>query len=324
MERCKVCIGPMTKYVVDAVIEFANEKNVAIGFIPSRRQIDLDQGYTSWTTQSFSKYVRSKTNNIFIERDHGGSNQGTNPDSGFASFTVDAKYFDIIHIDVWKQHTDLYKCIDKTIEFINYIYIKNPDIFYEIGTEQAIKRIDPWELDILLKKLKERLSPEKFDNILYVVVQSGTKLFKNTNIGVYNKENLKESIDVVKKYNKLSKCHNGDYLTFEQIHDKFNIGLDCINIAPEFGSMMSDVLLNVFNKYEMETLFNSCLNSGTWKKWVSPDYDPKQNPEELIKICGHYVVNNDEIKAIISKYPRIYGMVKEMVYYKLSGILNIK
>jgi len=325
MDACKICIGPMTKHVVDAVIEFANEKNVALGFIPSRRQIEYDpSGYTGFTTQSFSKYVRERTENVFIERDHGGAQQGSGSDSGFASFTADAKYFDIIHIDVWKQHTDLYKCIDKTVEFINYIYLKNPNVFYEIGTEEAIKRLDPWEIDIILKKLKERLSPEKFNNILYVVVQSGTALFKNTNVGIYDESRLKDMIDIVKNYNKKTKCHNGDYLTFEQIKHKFKLGLDCINVAPEAGLANTEVLLDVFDKYEKELLFNSCLNSGKWKKWVDPEYDPYANQEELIKICGHYVANNEEVKAITNKYTEIYKLVKENVYNKLSGILDIK
>ena len=53
----KYYIGPMSRNVVDAVIEFCNETNTLIGLIPSRRQIEWDGGYVNnWTTKEFSKY----------------------------------------------------------------------------------------------------------------------------------------------------------------------------------------------------------------------------------------------------------------------------
>ena len=60
----KYFIGPMSKNVVDAVIEF----NGDFGFIPSRRQVDCNGGYVNdWTTGEFSKYVNGR---VPIQRDH--------------------------------------------------------------------------------------------------------------------------------------------------------------------------------------------------------------------------------------------------------------
>ena len=54
-------IGPMSKNVVDAVINFDSD----IGLIPSRRQVDYDGGYVNnWTTKEFSKYSK----NIILKR----------------------------------------------------------------------------------------------------------------------------------------------------------------------------------------------------------------------------------------------------------------
>jgi hypothetical protein len=39
----------------------------------------------------------------------------------------------------------------------------------------------------------------------------------------------------VKSHNLISKEHNGDYISVSVIKEKFNLGLDSINIAPEFG-----------------------------------------------------------------------------------------
>ena len=73
----KIFIGPMSKNIVDAIIDYSNDNNVHIGLIPSRRQIEFDGGYVNnWTTQEFCDYVKSKTNNILLVRDHSGPLQG--------------------------------------------------------------------------------------------------------------------------------------------------------------------------------------------------------------------------------------------------------
>ena len=98
-------LGPMTKNVVDCCIEYANTFNFPLTFIPSRRQIEYNGGYVNnWTTKQFVEYVRSKTNKIKIERDHGGAGQGFLYDDGMLSLTEDCKYMDIIHIDPWKKY----------------------------------------------------------------------------------------------------------------------------------------------------------------------------------------------------------------------------
>jgi len=66
-------IGPMSKNIVDEVIRFANETDTEMVLIPSRRQVDWNGGYVNnWTTEEFVNYVRSRTSNVIIERDHGG------------------------------------------------------------------------------------------------------------------------------------------------------------------------------------------------------------------------------------------------------------
>ena len=89
MSDIKFYIGPMSKNVVDSIIEFVEETGNKIGFIPSRRQVEYNGGYVNnWTTEEFSKYVN---NRVIIQRDHGGPNQGIVKDDGFKSFEVDAK-----------------------------------------------------------------------------------------------------------------------------------------------------------------------------------------------------------------------------------------
>jgi hypothetical protein len=63
----KYFIGPMSKNVVDTIVEFCNETNNRIGLIPSRRQVEWDGGYVNnWTTKEFTEYVKSKTDKILL------------------------------------------------------------------------------------------------------------------------------------------------------------------------------------------------------------------------------------------------------------------
>ena len=122
----KFFIGPMTKNVVDAILE----SDCKMGFIPSRRQVEYDGGYVNnWTTKEFSHYVNGKT---IIQRDHGGPGQGHKLDDGLKSFQHDAKYFDIVHIDPWKIKQDFEGGFEETLSFIKYIYWINKNIeFYK-------------------------------------------------------------------------------------------------------------------------------------------------------------------------------------------------
>ena len=79
----KFFIGPMSKEVVDVILE--HDENI-FAFIPSRRQVEFSGGYVnSWTTETFSQYVKSIKHNFLICRDHAGGNQGAISDNGYDS-----------------------------------------------------------------------------------------------------------------------------------------------------------------------------------------------------------------------------------------------
>ena len=50
MKYPKFYIGPMSKNVVDSIIEFTGETNNKIGFVPSRRQVEYNGGYVNNST----------------------------------------------------------------------------------------------------------------------------------------------------------------------------------------------------------------------------------------------------------------------------------
>jgi len=322
----KYFIGPMSKNVADSIIEFCNETNNIIGLIPSRRQIEWGGGYVNnWTTKEFTEYVKSKTDKILLVRDHSGPRQGQFEDDGYESLTEDCKFFDIIHIDPWKKYPSFNLGLKETIRMIEHCYKLNPNLQYEIGTEEAIRRFEPYELEELVIQLKDKLDPIVFNKIKYLVIQSGTSLKGTNQTGNYDSFRLKEMIDVCKHYNLISKEHNGDYIPVSVINEKFKLGLDCINIAPEFGLIETLTYLDEIEKNwdfgTIENFWKICFESKKWEKWVNESFDPYIQKRDLIKICGHYVLSNPEfLNNIKSHFPNIDNKIKSNINNKLKEL----
>lgn len=318
----KYYIGPMSKNVVDCVIKHGQQHSV--GLIPSRRQVDYCGGYVNnWDTESFSNYVRSSKSSVILCRDHGGENQGQEPDDGKKSFLSDSKYFDLIHIDPFRVSNTMLDAAEKTKAVIQSI--SNSNLMYEVGTEEAIYKYQPEELKWFLEYLKMGLTEEQFSQIKYAVVQSGTRLdlATRTNTGNFNKRRLKSFIKVVKKFGLMSKEHNGDYLTDSfDVELRFESGLDAINIAPEFGQIESEYYLEECRKNEklFEELYWICYNSSKWKKWIK-DIN-RISKGELIMTCCHYILSDDFfLEKIKSKFPDADQLIQKRISSKLK-LLN--
>jgi len=305
----KYFIGPMSKNIVDSIIEFTAETGHQIGLIPSRRQVEWDGGYVNnWTTKEFSQYASSLT----LKRDHSGPSQGYTDDDGYVSLKEDCKYFDLIHIDPWKKHPEYNDGLQWTIDMINFCYEQNPNIQFEIGTEEAIRRFTPEELNSLVTDLSNQLDQEVFNQIKYLVIQSGTSLKENTNTGEYDKDRLLDMVKVAQRWNLISKEHNGDYIPTDLIKEKMNLGLDSINIAPEFGLIETQTYIN--NGINIDKFWKICYDSKRWEKWVGDDFNPFIQKEELIRICGHYVLSNPKFLKI---KPNIDSKIKSNIKEKL-------
>ena len=324
----KFFIGPMSKNVVDSIIQFSEEESTAIGLIPSRRQVEYSGGYVNnWTTAEFIEYVKSKSSNIVVERDHSGALQGHEEDDGLESLRADAQYgFDLIHIDPFKKYFHLEDALAETMDNIKFCNSINPDCLYEVGTEEAIRKYSPLQLDLFLNYLQHDLG-ELFEKVKFAVIQSGTKLESGKNIANLDEERCRRMVDVCKKHGLLSKEHNGDYITELDIKTRFDIGLDAINIAPEFGGIETACVLNELNKSESEDLFNIfyklCYDSNRWQKWFPKDFVPENNKEQLIRVCGHYVFATDEFSEIKKELSEIDHKICNQINKKLKSLHSI-
>lgn len=315
----KLYVGPMSKNIVDAVLEFNQFGQAKAGFIPSRRQIENTGGYVNnWTTTEFSKYVNS---GAIIQRDHGGPLQGLYEDDGLQSFETDADCCDIIHVDPWKRYPTFEEGFKYTVSTIKHLHQINPELLFEVGTEEAIRKFTSAELGNLLLGLQNELTAAEYESIKYAVVQSGVglDLGNKTNTGTFSKYRMSHMISVCEKYGLLSKEHNGDYLTPEQIKTRYQLGLSAINIAPEFGQIETQCYIDQMTTTDLDTFYDICYASGKWKKWVSPKFDPLKDKIKLVSICGHYVFAEPKFKEI---KPDIDSIVKQKVTDRLLGILS--
>lgn len=315
--NCKLYIGCVSKNTIDAVIEYSNENNIVLGLIPSRRQVDFDGGYINHTNKSLYDYVRSKSDNVILQRDHGGPSQGKKIDDGIISLLDDCKYYDLLHIDPWKQYSDLDVGLQKTKELIELCISNNYKGQFEIATEQSIREFNVKEVEYLIQKLKQY--PLK-----YIVIQSGTSLKENINTGVYDEHRLIEFCRLASSHNYLSKEHNGDYIDNNLIKSKFSNGLDAINIAPEFGLIETNCYLDKIksNKKLLDLFYQLCYDSNQWKKWVNKDFDIN-NKINLIQICGHYVLESKIFKEeIISKMQDLTFSIRTKMKLKIKNILE--
>lgn len=321
MSKVKFFICPMSKNIVDSVIEINSEK---LGLLPSRRQIDYDGGYVNeWNTKSFTEYVKTKSN-IIIQRDHSGGKQGKKDGDEYTSFEEDLECFDLIHLDPWMKHKLLFDGINETIKNIEYIHQHNKNIKFEVGTEEAIRPFSIQELDRYIDELHIKLTPEMFKNITYVCVQSGVglDLVNQINTGVFNIDKLKQMITLSKFFDKKTKEHNGDYLKESDFVVRFENGLDSINIGPEIAQIETSIYMNIMTNSEIDDFYKICLGSKKWEKWVPLDFDIN-NKQKLIMVCGHYNFNKLNKNFMnLSASDEINNIVKEKIKDKLNKLLS--
>ena len=136
--------------------------------------------------------------------------------------------------------------------------------------------------------------------------------------------------EVCKFHNVLSKEHNGDYLDEEEFKLRFRIGLDALNIAPEFGTDETKILLSMFEEAgdskSKEDFYNLCQESRKWEKWIGKDFvaDSEDKKKELSICSGHYVFGSSKFSEIKDReyYRQIDEIAFEHHYRKLSNLLR--
>src|SRR3990167_1300986 len=211
--RCTLLgVGPMSVNCVDATIELANEHEVPIMLIASRRQIDSENfggGYVNnWTTTDFAHYVidRDKKGKILLARDHGGPWQNTKEkdvnlglrramESAKSSYRSDLEAgFQILHIDpsgYIHGHPSTDEILDRIFELYEFCYAQaeqtRKEVIFEIGSEeQSGSTNSQEELDYTLKAVQHFCKKNHLPKPSFVVIQCGTRVMETRNVGSFD------------------------------------------------------------------------------------------------------------------------------------------
>ncbi len=334
-------VGPMSLNCVDASIQLANEYKIPLMLIASRRQVDskkLGGGYVNnWTTKSFSKYVKKKDKkkNIILCRDHGGPWQNNMElskklnlkeamKSSKKSYSEDIDNdFKIIHIDAsvsaYEKKVSSQNILDRTFELYEYCYAyakrKKKEIIFEVGTEEQSGSTNTFEeIEFFLNEITKFCKKNKLPNIFFIVLQSGTKVVELRNIGSFDSTVRVENqlpveiqiiklIEICKKYNVNFKEHNADYLSEDSLKWHPFLGIQAVNVAPEFGTTETRTILNLMKKNRFFNLYDDfsdlCIKSKKWEKWLVKDSTVSEL--EKVIISGHYLFSSEKGKIIINE-----------------------
>ena len=336
--RCTLLgVGPMSVNCVDAAIELANDHEIPLLLIASRRQIDSGEfggGYVNnWTTEEFARYVidRDKKGKILLARDHGGPWQSLKEkeaglglrramDSAKSSYRADIEAgFQVIHIDPsvdihGKPEVD--EVLDRVFDLYEYCWSeaqqRRQEIIFEIGTEeQSGSTNSQEELDYTLNAVKQFCAKNRLPQPTFVVIQCGTRVMEARNVGSFDSPirvadeipaeiQLPKMIEICNRHGIFMKEHNTDYLSDEALQWHPRLGIHAANVAPEFGVAETRALLNILEGNDLGGLADRFIQIAyDSKKWDKWMLpDTQATDRDRSIIAGHYVFSKDECVAL--------------------------
>lgn len=336
--RCTLLgVGPMSVNCVDAAIELANEHEVPLMLIASRRQVDSGMfggGYVNnWTTEQFAQYVidRDKKGKVFLVRDHGGPWQSLQEkaenlslrramESAKASYREDIEAgFQILHIDTSVDvhgQPKVDEVLDRMFELYEFCWSfaqrLGRKVLFEIGTEEQSGSTNTQEeLAYTLNATQLFCKKNKLPFPLFVVVQTGTRVMETSNIGSYDSPvriadeiapeiQIPKMVEICSRYNVFMKVHNTDYLSDEALIWYPRLGIHAANVAPEFGVAETIALISVFEKNGLGRLADKLLSIAyDSEKWEKWMLKgSKATDRERSIIAGHYTFAKPEVVEI--------------------------
>ena len=327
--RCTLLgVGLMSVNCVDAAIELANEHDVPMLLIASRRQIDSEEfggGYVNnWTTAKFADYVidRDKKGRVLLARDHGGPWQNTLEkeqglglrramDSAKSSYRADLEAgFQVLHIDARVDihgSPDVDEVLDRVFELYECCWAQaqrlGREVTFEIGTEEQSGITNSQEdLSYTLGAVQAFCRKNHLPLPSFVVIQSGARVMERRNVGSFDNPirvaeeipaeiQLPKMIEICNAHGIFMKVHNTDYLSDEALQWHPRLGVHAANVAPEFGVAESAALLQVLQDNGLQRQAEQFVELAyRSRKWEKWMLKPTQaDQRERALIAGHYV-----------------------------------
>lgn len=335
--RCtQLGIGPMSENCVLASIELAARFQIPLMLIASRRQIECEEqggGYVnSWNTRTFAEFVRKRDPHGFVIlcRDHGGPWQNNEEvakkmslkeamESAKHSFAEDIKAgFEVIHIDPsvnLKGHPTRGEIVDRVKELFEFCGAEasrlGKKVYYEFGKEEQGSEIEGEET--FVDFVQEMTAFSRENNLpkpLFVVGQTGTKVFERRNVGSFeagsSEIQISKLVEACNKHGVRLKAHNVDYLSNGGLRLHTKLGVHAVNVAPEFGVGETLEILSICEtlglRREAEKFLALAYESRKWEKWMLPNSVATDREKAII--AGHYVFATEPFKELKEQLKR--------------------
>jgi tagatose-1,6-bisphosphate aldolase non-catalytic subunit AgaZ/GatZ len=340
--RCCTLLGagPMSKNCVDAVIELANDYEIPVLLVASRRQIEaetLGGGYVNgWHTAAFAQYVtdRDRKGKVILARDHGGPWQHDRDrvervslrramESAKRSYQTDIESgFEILHIDTSVDVHGIPKIediLERAYELYEYCWTTaqryQRDVVFEIGTEeQSGSTHTQEELEYVLHEMTRFCRKNHLPSPSFVVIQTGTRVMETRNVGSFDSPvrivnelpaeiQVPKMIETCRRYHVFMKEHNTDYLSDDALAWHPKLGIHSANVAPEFGVAETRALLKTFEQHHLHDLADEFVNlAEKSRKWEKWMLpDTSATRLDRALIAGHYVFSDERCLDLKSR-----------------------
>jgi hypothetical protein len=352
----QIGIGVVSRNVVDATVELAQEHDVSLMLIASRRQVDAAEfggGYVQgFTPQTLAKRVRAldARGRIVLCRDHGGPWQGSSGldvppeqamDEARTSFVADLEAgFDLLHIDTSPSPPGDTGGVDaakqRLLELYNDCWSAASErglaIAFEVGDEEQANVVEGLDQPrLLLTALAEQRRETGAPAPLFVVVQTGTKVMERRNVGSLSAPYrvggqmppqilLPQVMALVREFGTHLRQHNTDYLTDEILRWHPLLGIHAANIAPEYGVEETLGLLAIMEGRGASDLSDAFLtlayDTDKWRKWELEGTSATDRERAIW--AGHYVFSTPAFAEIRARLLERTGLDSEGLDQRLK------
>jgi hypothetical protein len=111
----------------------------------------------------------------------------------------------------------------------------------------------------------------------------------------------------------------GDYLTTQEIKTRAKLGLDSINIAPEFGVQQTILMLDIFSEQQTKEALSVCKKVEKYKKWIPENLLDNPPADLILKTSGHYCFTMEPFASCAND---VKLALKDRLYQRFNNILN--
>jgi tagatose-1,6-bisphosphate aldolase non-catalytic subunit AgaZ/GatZ len=351
-------VCPMSEIIIQAALEEARDYRFPMMFIPTLNQVDLDGGYTGFTSETFVKKVNEIAlqlgyrGPVIYARDHGGpwlrDHQKKVAEESAAmryvmrSFLSDiVAGFNLLHIDCTVgpqgRTPTMKEVITRTGHLFGFVENVSTNLginmCYEVGTEEVSGGLtELGDFERYLANLEDELKRRGIiSRPSFIVGQTGTNLGLE-GAGTFDPARARELVAIAMRYDVGIKQHFTDDLPHSVLKQFPRIGIAAANVGPEYASTETRAYLELEEKEkdldvrDPSNLYNTIeplvIKDGRWSRWLPGKTVSELTDAErrgIVIACMRYVQRDPRICQSLQKLFKNLEAVGQNPYGHVIG-----